>query len=178
MFKRLFQAIPLIPALLLGCQSTPAESMGPPAAPAEVVLRPDQAVAVMRTMQDAVEPTHGQPSRLLPARGYRWSDVPRAVRSAGQQPTMGFAIVTSTVNDQQATFRVETIQGWPGWIVATQAKDAITFEVTMGPDPSHPAAQAQADRMEQALSASLQRWGRRPAWPALDGDAVTVDSQP
>ncbi|MCH2142172.1 MAG: hypothetical protein MK077_04150 [Phycisphaerales bacterium] len=174
MLKRLFQVMSVIPVLGLGCQSAPSGPTGPPASPAKVILSPVQASAVLSSMQEAVQPPTGQPLALLPATGQRWVDVPRAVSSAGKRPSAGFAVVSSTVDVETASFRIRTLDGWPGWIKATHADGVITCQVIMGPDPSHPGAKAQAKRIEAEVLASLQRWGRRPELPAQDADNVVT----
>jgi hypothetical protein len=145
-----------------GCQSAPQAKAS---SPSVVSLSPDQASAVQATLRSAVTDTSAAPLQLLPASGVRWADVPRCVHWAGQQQ-VAFAMVDSTVSGDHASFRIRTLEGWPGWITASRHGDLISFDVTVGPYPQHAAAKKQASKIRESLLVALRSWGAKPQLPA------------
>jgi len=156
----------LLASLLVcgGCAGQP----GPPASAAEVVLNDAQAATIRRSLNDAVPLEAGPPLVVRPASGLRWTDVEHAVHSAGQAPTVAYAVVSADVGAHSGILRLRTAEGWPVVVRATNGAEGIGFNVVVGPYPNDAAAQAHAITIERAIVQAMEAWGRRRLVPKAD----------
>lgn len=139
----------------------------PPAQAATVELTDVQGSRIRGVMAEAVGPATQPPEALLPASGIRWSDLSRAVRSAGSDGPVHFGVAAQEIGSKTAMFELTTIQGWPGSLRARHADGVVSLRVRMGPYPSAAAAESEARSVERQVQRALATWGRKPAVPPL-----------
>ncbi|MDP6480019.1 MAG: hypothetical protein QGI75_08245 [Phycisphaerales bacterium] len=169
--------IRLLGAFLLvsgGC----VNDAGTPASPVQVSLSDSQAIGVRGVLDDGVPVEPGPLLPLLPASGVRWSDVERAVKSAGAEPEILFAVVSADVEPKTAAIYLRTTEGWPVVVRAHPTTGGIRFDAVVGPYPGDPVAQEKARQMERASMKSLREWGKKPAvssWRCLAESAPPVN---
>jgi hypothetical protein len=143
-----------------------AKDAGTPASPVQVSLSDAQAMEVRSVLREGLPSEGGPPLTLLPASGVRWSDVTRAVRSAGADPDILCAVVHSDLGDTTGTIQLRTAEGWPVVVRVHRGEGRIGFDVEVGPYPAHADAKAEARRLEAAIMTSLREWGRKPELPS------------
>jgi hypothetical protein len=137
-----------------------------PASPVQVSLSDAQAMEVRSVLREGVPLEGGPPLSLLPASGVRWSDVKRAVRSAGADPAILCAVVRSDIGDTTGTIQLRTAEGWPVVVRVHRIGGSILFDADVGPYPARDDAKAEARRLEAAIMTSLRAWGRKPELPS------------
>ena len=150
-------------SLLSGCTI----QHNPPAPAATVELTNAQGSRIRTVMAEGVGPATQPPEALLPASGIRWSDLSRAVRSAGSDGPVHFGVAAEEIGSKTAMFELTTIKGWPGVLRARHVDGAVNLSVRIGPYPSAPAAESEARSVERQVHRALASWGRKPAVPPL-----------
>jgi hypothetical protein len=144
---------------LSGC----AEQLGPPASPSQQFFDMNQAAQAKHILIAGMPPASGPPLTLVPASGIRWSDLERAVVSAGKKPGLGYALELSDIGQNSGVLHLRTAQGWPIAVHARHVGTTIDLDVVIGPYPVQGADAKQADRIKQEIHISLLAWGRKPS---------------
>ena len=132
-----------------------------------MTMSPDQAVAARSIMANATPRTAARPLQLLPAEGIRWSDMSRAVQSAGSAKTavVRFAVVDEEVGRDRSEFHLKTIEGYPAIVIATRSSEGVVVEAITGPYPDIEPAQQASTHIQAAVLKSLRAWGLKPELP-------------
>ncbi|MBT4767621.1 MAG: hypothetical protein HOO04_04610 [Phycisphaerae bacterium] len=144
---------------LSGC----AKQLGPPASPSQQSLDMKQAAQAKHILIAAMPPASGAPLTLVPVSGIRWSDLERAVVSAGKKPGLGYAVQRSDIGQNSGVLHLRMAQGWPIVVHARHVGTTIDLDVVIGPYPVPGAEAKQADRIKQEIHIALLAWGRKPS---------------
>jgi hypothetical protein len=144
------------------------KQVGVPASPVQATLDAQQAAAARRAMTRAMPAVEMPPLQLLPETGTRWTDLGRAVRSAGSDgdASVHYAVVDEQIGDTRAEFHVKTIEGFPAAVIATRDGTAIELAVIAGPYPELEASKQAAMHIQSAIREALRVWGRKAELPA------------
>ncbi|MCH2136422.1 MAG: hypothetical protein MK101_07555 [Phycisphaerales bacterium] len=167
---------------MIGCDSQRPLASSPGSAVAFTDAQAAQAREIMLDSAQGVR-VKGPDLDLLPASGWRWSDLRQAITAGGSQGDLAVAVVSFDQSDARAFGTLKTVEGWPGTITVHKAADnagsadnadnanrarSLEIEVRIGPYPDQPHARERAAALERAVYAQLLQMGKRPKlapWP-------------
>ena len=156
-----FSVLIALSVALGGC----AKPASKPAPPVRAALSPAQQASVLAVISAAIGEAPHEPLQVVPKEGVRWRDISRAVRTAGKQPDVSCAVVHAQVGDDQARFRLRTVEGWPVVLQVQRVAGGIEAKAVVGPYPGSGSAglQARSRALEQAVQAAIVAWSAKPA---------------
>ena len=122
--------------------------------------------ALVSAAVDAPPPT--RPLELVPADGFRWSDLRRAMDKAAIDSNL--AVVRQDVIDPDTQrFTLVSVEGWPAVAVVKRIDAApwIDATVEMGPSPETRGMRSRAAKLKQSFMKWMAAFGRMQRVPSI-----------
>lgn len=104
----------------------------------------------------------GPPMELLPPKGWRWTDLRRAIAQAGLTDGVEVAILRFDQSDTHATAILHTVEGWPATLHARRDGGQVMLEAYIGPYPGRAHARSRGQLLISTVHQQLLKMGRQP----------------